>query len=138
MGGRGGREGGDAGAGDSRVLVRHAAAGDSGLCAHGAGLHGEVAEPAERHVGARARWYVVEAAFADESKAVFLSRTILSDGYHQSEDRDKGAVKTVIRTSELPSASEAHQQVVFRVTPVGAFGKSGKSLVSEPISLPTP
>lgn len=92
----------------------------------------------QRHVGARARWYVVEAAFADESKAVFLSRTILSDGYHQSEDRDKGAVKTVIRTSELPSASEAHKQVVFRVTPVGAFGKSGKSLVSEPISLPTP
>ena len=91
-----------------------------------------------RHVGARARWYVVEAAFADDSKAVFISRTILSDGYHQSEDRDTGAVKTVFRASELPSASEAHTQVVFKVTPVGAFGKSGKALVSEPMSLPKP
>ena len=91
-----------------------------------------------RHVGARARWYVVEAAFADNQKAVFISRTILSNGYHQSEDRDAGAVKSVFKLAELPAQSAEHTQVVFKVVPVGAFGKSGRPLISSPVPLPTP
>ena len=91
-----------------------------------------------RHVGARARWYVVEAAFADNQKAVFISRTILSNGYHQSEDRDAGAVKSVFKLADLPPQNAEHTQVVFKVVPVGAFGKSGRPLFSSPMPLPTP
>lgn len=90
----------------------------------------------QRHVGARARWYVVEAVFADAPTAVFLSRTVLSEGYHQAEDRDVGAVKIAFRSSQLPAANERHAQVVFKVTPIGAFGKSGKPLVSAAVPLP--
>ena len=88
------------------------------------------------HVGARARWYVVEAAFADDMKAVFLSRTVLSGGYHQAEGRDTGAVKTVFKVSDLPPPRGARTQFVFKVTPIGAFGKPGKPLVSSSLPLP--
>lgn len=89
----------------------------------------------QRHVGARARWYVVEAAFADDPKAVFLSRTVLSGGYHQAEVRDTGAVKAVFRFADLPPPRGARTHFVFKVTPIGAFGKPGKPLVSSPLPL---
>ena len=90
----------------------------------------------KRWTGARARWFVVEAAFADRPSAVFLSRTILPGAYHQSEDRDSGPVKTVVRESQLPPADAQHTHVIFKVTPVGAFGKPGRSLQSNPVPLP--
>ena len=89
----------------------------------------------QRHVGARARWYVAEVAFADDPKAVFLSRTVLSGGYHQAEVRDTGAVKAVFRFADLPPSRGARTHFVFKVTPIGAFGKPGKPLVSSPLPL---
>lgn len=86
--------------------------------------------------GTRARWYVMEAAFADTPASAFLSRTFLSRNFHQSEDRDGDAVKCVFKASEFPAAQGSHKQVVFRVTPVGPYGKSGKPLVSPPAPLP--
>ena len=88
-----------------------------------------------RFTGARARWYEIEAAFADNPQAVFKRFSILSDGFCLSEERDVAGAQHVFRASDMPAYSEAHPKVVFSVTPIGCLGKRGKTLASEPIPL---
>lgn len=89
----------------------------------------------KRFAGTRARWYEVGVAFADRPEYQFLRRTVLSPGFHLSEDRDMGGATCVFKASELPLADDAHRAIVFQVTPIGAFGKAGKTFSSEPLPL---
>lgn len=90
----------------------------------------------KRGTGARARWYEVEVAFADDRKTRIRRKSVLSGGFFLSEDRDLNGAKAVFKESELPSADEKHSEIVFAVTPVGMFGKRGKTFFSEPLPLP--
>ena len=89
----------------------------------------------KRFCGARARWYEVGVAFADLPKQQIRRRTVLSPSFHLSEDRDLQGVSTVFKVSELPRFDAAHQAIVFQVTPIGAFGKRGRTVSSEAVPL---
>ncbi len=95
----------------------------------------------KRFTGARARSYEVEAQFdgADAAKPRphLVRKSVLSDGFFLAEERDVGGVKCVVRFAELPSARGALSRVVFAVTPIGAYGKRGRPVRSEPVPLPT-
>lgn len=88
-----------------------------------------------RFTGARARWYEVEVAFADNPKVPFKRLNVLSDGFCLAEERDMAGAKCVFKASDMPSYSEAHPTVVFSVTPIGCFGKRGKTLSTSPVPL---
>ena len=87
--------------------------------------------------GARARWYEVGVAFADQPGQQILRRTVLSPAFHLSETRDLRGVTCVFKAAELPRADAAHQAIVFQVTPIGALGKSGRTVTSSPVPLAT-
>ena len=89
----------------------------------------------KRFCGARARWYEVGVAFADQPKQQIRRRTVLSPSFHLSEDRDLQGVTTVFKVSELPRSDAAHQAIIFQVTPIGAFGKPGRTLSSGNVPL---
>ena len=89
----------------------------------------------KRFCGARARWYEVGVAFADQPKLQIRRRTLLSPSFHLSEDRDLQGVTTVFKVSELPRSDGAHQAIIFQVTPIGAFGKHGRTVCSAPVPL---
>ena len=89
----------------------------------------------KRFCGARARWYKVGVAFADQPKQQILCRTVLSPSFHLSEDRDLQGLTTVFKVSELPRSDAAHQAIIFQVTPIGAFGKPGRTVTSGPVPL---
>ena len=89
----------------------------------------------KRFAGARARWYEVGVVFADRPQHQFLRRTALSPGFHLSEDRDLDGATCVFMAEELPLADETHREIVFQVTPIGAFGKAGKTFSSDPLPL---
>ena len=89
----------------------------------------------KRFCGARARWYEVGVAFADQPRQQIHRRTVLSPSFHLSEDRDLQGVSTVFKLSELPRPDGAHQAVVFQVTPIGAFGKPGRTVSSGTVPL---
>ena len=89
----------------------------------------------KRFCGARARWCEVGVAFADLPKQQIRRRTVLSSDFHLSEERDLQGVTTVFKVSELPRSDGSHQQIVFQVTPIGAFGKSGRTVTSGAIPL---
>ena len=80
----------------------------------------------KRFTGARARHYEVEVADAAHPTMPFLRKSVLSNGFCFSEERDIGAVMCRIKVSELPPGMEG-RSLVFRVTPVGMFGKHGKT-----------
>ena len=84
----------------------------------------------KRFCGARARWYEVGVAFADQPKQQIRRRTVLSPSFHLSEDRDLQGVTTVFKVSELPRSDGSHQAILFQVTPIGAFGKPGRTVTS--------
>ena len=89
----------------------------------------------KRFCGARARWYEVGVAFADQPKQQIQRRTVLSPFFHLSEDRDRRGVTTVFKVSELPRPDGPHQAVVFQVTPIGTFGKRGRTVTSGAVPL---
>ena len=89
----------------------------------------------KRTSGARARWYEVGVAFADQPKHQFLRRTVLSPAFHLAESRDLCGVTCVFRAAELPRADAAHQAIVFQVTPIGALGKQGRMVSSGAVPL---
>lgn len=89
----------------------------------------------KRFTGARARWYEVGVVFADNPQHQFLRRTVLSPGFHLSEDRDLDGATCVFKATELPRPDDVHREIVFQVTPIGAFGKAGKTFSSEPVPL---
>ena len=89
----------------------------------------------KRFCGARARWYEVGVAFADLPKQQIRRRTILSSSFYLSEDRDLQGITTVFKVSELPRPDGTHQAIVFQVTPIGAFGKQGRTVSSGAVPL---
>ena len=89
----------------------------------------------KRFCGARARWYEVGVAFADQPKQQIRRRTVLSPSFHLSEDRDLQGVTTVFKLSDLPRSDAVHQAIIFQVTPIGAFGKPGRTVTSGAVPL---
>ena len=89
----------------------------------------------KRFCGARARWYEVGVAFADQPKQQIRRRTVLSPSFYLSEDRDLQGVTTVFKVSELPCSDAAHQAIIFQVMPIGAFGKPGRMVSSGAVPL---
>ena len=89
----------------------------------------------KRTTGARARWYEVGVAFADRPGQQILRRTVLSPAFHLAESHDLRGVTCVFRAAELPRADAAHPTIVFQVTPIGALGKSGRTVTSAPVPL---
>lgn len=89
----------------------------------------------KRFTGVRARLYEVSAAFAEDPQHPFLTKSVLTDGFFLAEERDVSGGRCVFRASDLPTAATGRQAVVFSVTPVGAFGRRGKTFFSEPVPL---
>lgn len=85
--------------------------------------------------GARARWYEVVVAFADQPKRQIVRRAVLSPAFHLAEFHDLCGVTCVFKAEELPRADAAHQQIVFQVTPTGALGKTGRTVSSVAVPL---
>ena len=88
-----------------------------------------------RFTGARARSYEVSVAFADDPHQPFQTKSVLTDGFFLAEERDGSGGRCVFREPDLPEASDRHQAVVFSVTPIGAFGRRGKTFSSEALPL---
>lgn len=86
--------------------------------------------------GARARYYEVEAAYATRLNYPFMRKSVLSDGFYLPEDCDAAGVKCVFPVNDLPACDASDKMVVFGVTPIGTFGKRGKTFRSEPVPLP--
>ena len=85
--------------------------------------------------GARARWYEVAVAFAHRPNEPFCRKSVMSNGFFLSEDRDRKGVQCIFGEAEFPSAEDGRRAIVFSVTPVGCFGKRGKAVFSEAVSL---
>lgn len=91
----------------------------------------------KRFTGARARSYEVTVAFADDLRRTFAMKSVLSDGFYRSEDRDVGGVQCVFTAAELTEWNgNGNPNLVFAVTPIGFFGKRGKPIVSDPVPQP--
>lgn len=74
----------------------------------------------------RAYSYEMTAAFADNPKAPFLRRTLLSSGFYTSEANDTLPLSVIIKKDELPEG-----KLIFSVTPISSMGKRGRSISAQ-------
>lgn len=85
--------------------------------------------------GARAKWYEVGVAFADQPGQQIRRWAVLSSAFHLSEFRDLRAVTCIFKAAGFPRSNAMHQEIVFQVTPIGALGKPGRTVCSAPVPL---
>lgn len=90
----------------------------------------------KRFTGVRARQYEVSLIYPGKLKQPLLTKCVLTDGFFLPEERDANGGRCVFRESELPCGDATHREALFAVTPLGPFGRRGKTFFSEPISLP--
>ena len=87
----------------------------------------------KRFTGARARCYEVGIATADEPPNIHALGLVLSEKFHLAEERDTQGASCVIRLSGLGTALSQQPTIRFAVTPIGAYGKRGAPIFSEPL-----
>ena len=90
----------------------------------------------KRFTGARARSYEVEVVDPERKKRAYLRKSVLSEGFHLHETRDVAGVRCVFLDHELARCGDS-PRIVFAVTPIGFFGKHGRTVYSEPVPLPS-
>ena len=89
----------------------------------------------KRFTGVRARQYEVSLVYPGQLQRPQLTKSVLTDGFFLPEERDANGGRCVFRESELPRGDATHREAVFAVTPLGPFGKRGKTFFSDPLPL---
>lgn len=89
----------------------------------------------KRTTGARARWYEVGVAYADAPEKLLGRQVVISDNFHLSERCDLAGVQHAFAAAELPPYDSAHPSIVFFVTPIGCYGKRGKTIRSAAVPI---
>ena len=89
----------------------------------------------KRFTGVRARQYEVSLICPGQPERPLLTKSVLTDGFFLPEERDANGGRCVFRERELPCGDATHREAVFAVTPLGPFGRRGKTFFSDSIPL---